>query len=131
MKSSERLAAFLDFLREAEQDYHIAAATENEGENATQDILHYFELEKYQYHQFARLAKTAGEVRRQRRQAKDKMQELKPLVDWVAENAKTVKSLERLLGELRKIEKNLAGRSYHPKTEVITKTLGGKDQWNT
>ena len=131
MTESDHLAAFLGWLRDIRQDYNIALAELAEAEDATQDILHQLELGEDRYHDCAKLALALQEVRRQRRQVKDKLTVLQPIIGWLEENAKTIKTMERLLGEMRRLEKSLVGRSYHPKTEVITKTLGGKDQWNT
>ena len=40
MKYSESLENFLGYLREVQQEYNIAGLTEQEANNATQDILH-------------------------------------------------------------------------------------------
>lgn len=124
MTESDHLAAFLVWLRDIRQDYNIALAELDEEENATQDILHQLELGEDRYHDCARLALALQEVRRRRRQVKDRLTVLQPIIGWLAENAKTIKTLERLLGEMRKLEKSLIGRSYHPKTDIVAKTLG-------
>lgn len=126
MKYSERLENFLDFLREAQQEYNIAVSSEQEANDATQDILHTLELEENKYHDCARLAVALREVRQERRAAKDKKQQLQPIIDWIAQNGKTIKALEQLLGTARKAEKSLEGRFYKPKTDVVEKALNGR-----
>lgn len=131
MTDSEHLAAFLNWLRVIQQEYDMALAELDEAENATQDILHRLELGEDGYHNRAKLALALRKARQRRRRGKDKLTILQPVIGWLEAEQKTIKALERLLGEMRRLEKSLTGRSYHPKTEVITKTLGGKDQWNT
>lgn len=67
------------------------------------------------YHDFARLSKELRGVRQKRRAAKDTMSETAPVLDWIDANRSTIKSLERLLGDVRKSEKNTENRIYTPK----------------
>lgn len=124
MKYSESLEKFLGYLREVQQEYNIAKRTEQETNNETQDILHNLELCENKYHDCAKLSLALRTVRQERRMAKDTQQALQPIINWIGQNTKTVKSLEQLLGEVRKTEKNMAGRQYHPKTDIIDKTFG-------
>ena len=71
MKYSEHVENFLNFLREAQREYNIAADDEKSANGATQDILHSIELEEHKYHEYARLSKALREVRQERRRAKD------------------------------------------------------------
>ena len=57
---SQGLENFLDYLRATEQQLHIAEQSEQEANDATQDILHRLEL-------------LLGEVRKQERRAKDRI----------------------------------------------------------
>lgn len=123
MIDSDHLAAFLNWLRVIQQEYDMALAELDEAENATQDILHQLELGEDGYHNRAKLALALRKARQRRRRAKDRLAVLQPLKNWLAENEKTIKTLERLLGEMRKLEKSLVGRSYHPKTDIVAKTL--------
>ena len=62
----------------------------------------------------AKLAKQLKELRKQRRIAKDNINVTNPIIEWLdsKENQMVIKSLERLLGDLRKIEKNTKNRIY-------------------
>lgn len=113
--TSQRINEFLTFLRECEQGFHMAEADQQDANNETQDILHSLELEKHSYHERARLATVLAGVRQRRRQAKDRMAVLAPVLDWVDGNRPVVKSLERLLGDVRKMEKNAENRIYTPR----------------
>lgn len=121
---SNGIEAFLNYIRETEQLYRISVANEQEANDATQDILHSLELEDHDYHNSARLARKLKEVRQARRAAKDLMAQTLPVVEWAEENQQTIKALERLLGEVRKTEKNAGNRIYTPKTTIV----GGKGE---
>ncbi|WP_195985356.1 hypothetical protein [Clostridium sp. D33t1_170424_F3] len=116
---SKGVEEFLDYIREAEQLYRISVANEQEASDATQDILHSIELEEHDYHGSARLARKLKEVRQARRAAKDLMAQALPVVEWAEANRQTIKALERLLGEVRKAEKNTENRIYTPKTTAL------------
>lgn len=126
MRYSEPIENFLDFLREAQQEYNIAVSGEQEANDRTQDILHTLELEDNKYHDCARLAVALREVRQERRMAKDKKQQLQPIIDWADANMKVIKNMEQLLGAVRKAEKSLEGRFYKPKTDAVEKALNGR-----
>ena len=123
MNYSEQIEKFLNFLREARQEYDIAAAEETEANNATQDLLHSLELDDNKYHDSARIALALKQIRKERREAKDKEVKLQPIIDWSAENIRVIQELEQLLGAVRKAERNSVGRRYIPKTDVLKKTL--------
>ncbi len=117
--TSKAIEDFLAFLREAEQEHNIAAADEKETDDATQDILHAVEFGTYNHRKTASLAKKLREVRRKRRQAKETVEISAPVIEWLQENGNTVKSLERLLGEVRKAERRVQGRVYSPRTNIM------------
>ena len=123
MNYSEQIERFLNFLREARQEYDIAVAEETEANNATQDLLHSLELDDNKYHDSARIALALKQIRKERREAKDKGVKLQPIIDWSAENLRVIQELEQLLGAVRKAERNSVGRRYIPKTDVLKKTL--------
>ena len=118
---SAHIESFLTFLRDTEQRYHMAEADEQEANDTTQDILHALELQDHDYHDYARLSKELKQVRQKRRQAKDTLSESAPVLDWLEANRATIKSLERLLGDVRKAEKNTQNRIYTPRARKETK----------
>lgn len=121
---SENVSDFLDFLRESEQLARISEENEQEANDSTQDILHKLEIQPVSYHEAARLARKLAEVRQSRRMAKDIYNTVSLIVQWAEENKNVVKSLERLLGDVRKAEKFMRNRTYTPKT-VVLKEVGG------
>lgn len=116
--NSKGIEDFLRFLREAEEKFNIAQEEEIELNNQTQDILHFLELEKHPYHEYAKLAKKLKTVREERRKAKDYIQETGPIITWLENNRQTIKNLEQLLGTVRKAEKSTANRIYIPKSSI-------------
>lgn len=119
MKRSEYISAFLDFVREAQIEYDVARMKQSEADSETQDILHRLELHDDSYHDMARLSKTLKEARQDRRAAKDAISELDPICGWVRENARVLKSLEQLLGNVRKAEKATQNRYYSDRTDLL------------
>lgn len=113
------IESFLDYLRETEQELHIAEQTEQAANDATQDILHRLELCELENVDAERLAYKLRDVRRQRREAKDRIDQTAPVAAWLEERRTVVKELERLLGEVRKQERRANDRIYTPKTKVL------------
>ena len=120
---AEQFSQFLGFIRQCQEDFSIAESLREGTEAETQDILHKLELEDISYHEYARLSKVLKKVRIERRKAKDTIEQLGPLVTWVAQNNKVIKELEKVLGEMRKAEKNMCYRHYNPKTNIVNETL--------
>lgn len=116
--NSKGIEDFLKFLREAEEKFNMAQDEETELNNQTQDILHFLELEKHPYHEYAKLAKKLKTVREERRRVKDYIQETGPIMTWLENNRQTIKNLEQLLGTVRKAEKSTVNRIYIPKSSI-------------
>lgn len=126
-KVSANLEEFLRYLRETEEQVRMAEANRVEADAATQDILHALELGQHNAADRARLAQTLREVRRQRRTAKDTLEQAGLVAAWATENHATVKSLERLLGEVRKLERYMENRVYTPKTHILDEKEKGSE----
>ena len=119
MKASKDLERFLDFLKSAESQLDQAMAGQQEAEAETQDTLHSLELEKHSYHEMAALSRKLAEIRQTRRQHKDTAAQLTPVAEWAKENDAAVRSLQRLLGDVRKTERSTQNRFYTPRTNVL------------
>ena len=126
MAHSESISQFLSFLRECSTQLSIATQIEADATSETQDVLHKLELDPPGYHDRAKLASALTAIRRQRRAAKDDMSILEPIVAWTDEHKDCIRSLEKLLGEVRKEEKATEGRMYWPRTEAVKRALGGE-----
>ena len=122
--NSKAIEAFLSFLRDAEQRFHMADADEQEANAETQDVLHSIEIEDHTYNEYAQLSKQLKGIRKKRREAKTTISECQPVIDWLDENRAVVKSLERLLGDVRKVEKyNEGPKLYTPRTGKTKKVV--------
>lgn len=116
--TSESLSAFLTLLREAEMEYVSALTTMTDSDAATQDLLHFLELQDPSPNELVIVGERIMNIRQARRAAKDRVEVIGPVVDWIEANRTAVKSLERLLGEMRKIESRHASRFYTPRTDA-------------
>ena len=67
-------------------------------------------------------------VRQRRREAKDIIIAAKPALKWLDENSKTLQTLDKCLGEVRKAESELDNRHYLAKTDIISEILSCKDE---
>ncbi len=130
MKNSEHISSFLKFLKDIQTDYNIALETEKEADRETQDILHRLELGNDSYHDMAQMSKIIKSVRLERRKAKDAKTEAEPVIRWIKESPQTVRALEQLLGEVRKVEKYNSNRHYTNKTDILN-GIGDKAGINT
>lgn len=124
MNYSKVIEEFLNGLREAEREYNWALEEEKNKNAETQDLLHRIELENDSYHDRARIAKALKNVRQERRRAKDTGTKTEAIVKWCEENSGVIRSIEKLLGEVRKAERSTENRSYIPKTDIVESTLG-------
>lgn len=115
MVSSEPLAAFLDYLRQVPQQYNINWDEQKKQEDLTQDLLHHLELDQPDYRETARTGKRLTEARQRRRKAKDAVEALRPVMDYLEKNRAVIVALERLLGEVRKVEQRHQNRFYVPR----------------
>lgn len=123
MKKSEYISCFLDFMRESTMEYEVARSRQSDADNETQDLLHRLELHDDTYHDMARISRELKKVRRERRKAKDTVAELEPVCKWREENARALKSLEQLLGAVRKAEKATQNRIYMDRTDAVRKAV--------
>lgn len=123
MKDSEHIEAFLSFLRDASNQAEQATKAERETNDQTQDILHRLELYEDSYRETAQLGKLLRQVRQSRRRAKEVYERLGPVAAWCQENKSVVKSLERLLGDVRKAEERQQNRLWLPRTDVLDQVV--------
>lgn len=123
MECSEQIAAFLNFLRDCQDEYCIARAREHEHTDEMQDLLHHIEFDEDSYDDFAKAAEAIKEVRLNRRAAKEKRLLLQIVADWRQKNRDAISGMERLLGDVRKAEQNAGWRMFTPRTDIIERTF--------
>lgn len=113
--TSQPIDLFLAYLRDCGEQYHMAEASEQEANAITNDIHHSLELEPHSDAEVLALGLELADIRRKRRAAKDTMAETGPVLAWAEENRAFIKSLERLLGDVRKAERLAKNRIYTPR----------------
>lgn len=118
---STELNAFLSFLRTCEESNRLAILTENDMDCQTQDILHNIELNENSQYDYICQGFALRDIRRKRRKAKDIKEATAPICNWMKENRKVINDLERLLGDVRKQEKQAQNRSYTNRTGIMKK----------
>ena len=115
MTASETISSFLEFLKGSTEQYGIEFENVHQKDLEQQDLLHKLELQTLTYHQEAHLAADLKTVRSERRESKDTVTVLEPIKAYCESNTTAIKTLERLLGEVRKAEKSLENRFYIPR----------------
>lgn len=116
---SLNLETFLRFIRDCAIQYDYAVNEVKHCDDQTQDILHKLELEDIKYKERAKYATMLQRIRRERRELKDEVLLKTPIVQWGKSHIKELNELDRLLGEVRKLEKACNIRSYKNKTNLI------------
>lgn len=116
---SDQIANFLNFARDAGSKFSMASQDNEQANLETQDILHSLEIYSHPYNQKAKLAGKLVDVRRRRRAAKDTMDVYEPIAVWAEHNKDVLKSLERLLGDVRKAENIQKNRCYINRTSIL------------
>lgn len=118
----ENLIKFINYVKKRYQecgDYMKYAG------DATQDLLHTMELCVATAPERNMVYSQMSEIRKLRRAAKNEEAILTPLIIWINDHEKELKSLEMLLGQMRKIENNLNGeRYYRSRTDIVEKLFG-------
>jgi hypothetical protein len=117
MKYSERLSAFLDFVRTSQTEYKSAFDEVNTKDKQTQDFLHELELGGLTYQQRCKVATQITRCRKERRYYKDVSETLEPLVSFFEDpqNKKVLNELTQILGKMRKQEQYHQNRNYKPR----------------
>ena len=116
---SNKIENFLSFCRECVDANRRAAIAEMDADNQIQDILHNIELNENYPDDYILQGLALKNIRKDRRVAKDVIRITYPVVQWVNQNQKTINELEKLLGAVRKVEKNTVGRMYSNRTKIL------------
>ena len=118
MKDSEQISEFLDYLRRIQLLHGAAYDAVGAANKEQQDLLHELEFGCPRYRDRALLAGQLQDLRERRRKAKCAVEITAPICKFAEDYKSMVKALERLLGEVRKIEEQQAARKYIPRCKV-------------
>lgn len=100
-------------INEASTQYSMAEAELDYCDKKTQDILHEMELVQHTYHEIAHLANELRDIRKRRRIAKDAIDLLAPLIQWKNEQTAAINKLNKVLGDMRKIQNKQDSAVYY------------------
>lgn len=123
LKRSHDVEKFLKFLDEAQIRYGAAIDKETEANREQQDIVHELELGDNSQMDYICLGIMAKQVRQKRRRSKNEQQCLRPIIDWIGDNAKSIRTLKQCLNSMRRAENEMNDRYYHPRTDVVKRAL--------
>ena len=121
IKTAKELEDTINFFTQTTEDFQNNTENESLHDYETQDIL--LELEDVSYHDTAKLGKTLMKVRENRRKAKDSVELNAPLAEWIQSHSDVLKSLQKILGETRKIEDKQRRRMYVPRTKIVEEVI--------
>lgn len=113
---SEVLTGFLEYINGYREQYQAAHEAVKTEERRLQDLLHELELAEGENAK-RRAATKLQQSRRERRRQKDEVQRLEPIVKFFGElnHKSTLKKMEQLLGQQRKVEEYLNGERHYNK----------------
>ena len=111
---------FLEFTRNVQSLTYQLDAQIEEYRNQEQDFDHYIELsddlsEDEAYKVYCRIK----DMRRERRKCKNEKELLEPVLDWITNAESSLKSLQNVLGKIRKNKVTIDNRAYVVRTHVF------------
>ena len=114
---SENISYFLDFVKNAEDDFKYYNQLMEIENKRSQDLLHKLELEATKASERNKIAAQLAICRKDRRFFKDHVEELEPLHELIADPKMKpfIEQLKQVLGKVRKQEKYHESRTYKPK----------------
>lgn len=123
--ATKDIESVLDLFRKARAELNAANDELKYCDDKTQDYLHELELVGHTYHERGRIAKELAELRQNRRMAKDRIELVTPIVNWAVQYKSAIDGLQRILGEMRKIDEKHANRVYFYRADEKGKMIGG------
>ena len=124
MITTKNIENVLELFRRAKTELNVANDELKYCDDKTQDYLHELELVDHTYHERGRIAKELVELRQKRRAAKDRIELMIPIVNWAVQHKSSIDGLQRVLGEMRKIDEKQANRMYFYRADEKGKTIG-------
>jgi len=119
MKESEMLSDVLKYFREIQLKYNIALKCIDEKQMLQEDLLHKIEFKDRTAAERNKPSTALRKCRLERRKNKDDAELLRELVEFITNNQPAIKKLEKILGDMRRIEENQNKRRYKPRVMTI------------
>ena len=124
MKESERLSEVLQYFREVKNIYDFTLQEIQNIECLQNDYLHKLEFNATEAKERNKLATALRKLRIERREIKEQEEALRELNEFINKNPDRINSLERILGNMRKIETTQAKRVYKPRILSVEEYKG-------
>lgn len=115
MKESEMLSNILKYFREIQTTYNIAVQGADDKQLLQEDLVHKIEFIDKTAQERNKTTTALKKCRDERRKNKDKVEVLRELNEFIINNQPTIKKLEKILGDMRRIEENQSKRVYRPR----------------
>ena len=109
---SKDLESFLSLLRSTEEQHNIHYDNVGKYDKEQNNVVHDFELLELNYKDRAKLGTWLTKLRKERRFSKDTVEMAVDVVQFCKDNKQFIQKLEKLLGDLRKKEKDIENRVY-------------------
>lgn len=113
------LEDFINFMDATHEQYGISKADLDATNIDLQDLQHYIEFGHPDAKKMWKIYKLYRETRQKRRIAKDTLEQCSPIVEWYVSNQQVLKELRALLGQVRKVERQQANRSYAIRGHIL------------
>lgn len=124
MKESEMLSDILKYFREIQFKYNYALKCVDDMQLLQEDLLHKIEFKDKTAAERNKTSTKLRKCRVERRKNKDDAELLRELVEFINSNQQQIKKLEKILGDMRRVESNQDRRMYKPRI-MTTEEWGG------
>lgn len=125
MKESERLSEVLKYFRDVQNIHDFTTGRVSDLECLQNDYLHKLEFNATEAKERNKIATALRKCRMERRQLKEQEEVLRELYQFLDKNPDNIRQLEKILGNMRKIESTQINRSYKPRMMSIEEYKGG------
>lgn len=119
MKESEKLSSLLKEIRELQNQYAFSQGRIDDLELLQGDLLHKIEFNAGIASERNKIATQLKKMRNERRKHKEMVELHKELIVFLNDNQSQVKRLEKILGNMRKIEEMQSNRQYKPRSMTV------------
>lgn len=119
MKESEKLSNILADVRSIKSQYEFSCSKINEMDLLQNDLVHKIEFKDKTARERSKTTTRMKKCRDERRENKEYVELMEELVSFIDTNQPLIKRLEKILGNMRRIEENQGKRSYKPRVMTV------------
>lgn len=119
MKESEKLSNILAEARSIKSQYEFSCIKINEMDLLQNDLVHKIEFKDKTARERSKTTTRMKKCRDERRNNKEYVELMEELVLFIDTNQPLIKRLEKILGNMRRIEENQGKRSYKPRVMTV------------